>query len=415
MTDLKAWVEKKLRNGKAGRPNLLTQFAKQGKDPYDELMNILRMAYIYNKKTGEIAKKYGVSRWTIKRLLSEIEQNFDMQKLQEMVKTYFETKRRIFYDPKTDYSDYETVRLYIKRAKREGLKLYKCTLKLAKKVWKALKYKDPAKWTADEVLEVLQKFPDSAQFNLLVACRQVAPQLKEGREAIPTSRFKEKQRRRIKYIFKNEVKMILEALRAYNLKFHELIFKLHVTVGAREGHRYRSGITGIKFSDFHNDFHTVDDYEGKVKGGITWKNCPVDLFFKDLPEQIKKLWEERGKPSDEYLLKRGYRELLNIYKEIRKAVAEYWKGKLPPDIYNEITTIRPHDADKIHVNMCWEAEIPLEIVAGQYLGHGEGIGLVGRGWLDLNTLKQHYLALTQRSERFKKLMAQVREYAKDLS
>ncbi|MCK4953203.1 hypothetical protein KAS14_05410 [Candidatus Bathyarchaeota archaeon] len=34
-----------------------------------------------------------------------------------------------------------------------------------------------------------------------------------------------------------------------------------------------------------------------------------------------------------------------------------------------------------------------------------------RGWLDINTIKKHYLSLTQRSERFQALMQQVVNYA----
>jgi hypothetical protein len=77
----------------------------------------------------------------------------------------------------------------------------------------------------------------------------------------------------------------------------------------------------------------------------------------------------------------------------------------------EFITLRPHDADKIDVNLLWEAEIPLEVVAGQFLGQSEGIGLMGRGWLDINVIKKHYLSLTQCSERFKKLQNQVHVYS----
>jgi len=83
----------------------------------------------------------------------------------------------------------------------------------------------------------------------------------------------------------------------------------------------------------------------------------------------------------EKLILRGYKELREIYKRIRQALKEYWKGKLDPSLYTELHTLRPHDADKIHCNLLWEAEVPLEVVAGQYLGQGDGIGLMGRIWL----------------------------------
>jgi hypothetical protein len=74
-------------------------------------------------------------------------------------------------------------------------------------------------------------------------------------------------------------------------------------------------------------------------------------------------------------------------------------------------TLRPHDADKIHVNLLWEAGVPLEVTCGKYIGRGEGIGLMGRGWLDINTVKKHYLSLTERSERIRRLRKQVQAYS----
>ena len=107
----------------------------------------------------------------------------------------------------------------------------------------------------------------------------------------------------------------------------------------------------------------------------------------------------------------GYDELRSIYAAIRQVLDEYYRGKLDPSLFKELTTLRPHDAGKIHVNLLWEAEIPLEVVAGKYLGKNEGIGLMGRGWLSIETIKKHYLSLTQRAERFQKLMNQVTEYS----
>ena len=152
-----------------------------------------------------------------------------------------------------------------------------------------------------------------------------------------------------------------------------------------------------------------------MRGGIWWRDCPLTLFFNDLPKRLRALWQERGKPITDKVILRGYHELLTIYKEIRQALAEYYQSKLDPNLYKELTTLRPHDSDKIHVNLLWEAEIPLEVVAGQYLGKGEGIGLMGRGWLDINTIKKHYLSLTQRSVRFKKLVKQVQKYSTSLN
>lgn len=79
---------------------------------------------------------------------------------------------------------------------------------------------------------------------------------------------------------------------------------------------------------------------------------------------------------------------MQTYKEIRRILSAYYEGKADPSLLKEFITLRPHEADKIHVNLLWEAEIPLEVVAGQFLGQGEGIGLMGRGWLDINVIKK---------------------------
>lgn len=91
------------------------------------------------------------------------------------------------------------------------------------------------------------------------------------------------------------------------------------------------------------------------------------------------------------------------------------KDKLEPDVYKELTSLLPHDADKIHVNLLWEAHVPLEVVAGQDLGRGEALGLMGRVWLSVDTIRKYYLSLTQRSGRFKRLETQVKEYGKQFN
>jgi hypothetical protein len=195
-------------------------------------------------------------------------------------------------------------------------------------------------------------------------------------------------------------------------------------------------MSGIRWSSFKKDFSRVDVYESKVRGGIYWRDCPVDIFFKELPQDLKTIWKERGKPSDALRMKQsrpgemeirpgrresnttfakllvgGYKELSQIYREIREALREEYEGKVDPSLLKEFTSLRPHDADKIHVNLLWEAEVPLEVVGGLDLGGSEGIGLCGRGWLDVNVIKKYYLSMTARSPRFQKTRDQITAYS----
>jgi len=405
-----SYINQKLeKNHEGGRPHFIQQLAKQDREPIDEVLNILERAWIKNESITKIAKNYNTKYKTIWRLLG------DLEPFKEPLTEYLTLvpRKKTFFNPELETSDYETVRAYIKRAKRDEVKTWRKSLNLAKKCWKFLRYRDPAKWTAQDVIDFLNTLPHGMASAMLDAIRQVAPQIRDPQSEhyIGTGRYREKIRRRKKDIFSNEVNLIREALTSKNMEYHETIFETHITLGAREGQDGKAGICGVTWDKFKHNFTKLDLYETKVRGGILWRDCPLDLFFTDLPEKLRKLWESRGKPINEKLIPEGYKELLQIYKEIREALKEYYQGKLEPSLFKELTTLRPHDADKIHVNLLWEAGVPLEVVAGQYLGRGEGIGLMGRGWLDINTIKKHYLSLTQRSERFQKLMQQVHDYS----
>jgi hypothetical protein len=404
------FLHKKLKkNVKGGRPSFISQLSKD-RDAQEEILNITELAWIKNKGLTTIAKKYGTTKDSIWRLLR------DLTPLQEVLTTYLlnTPRRKRFYIPDLDWSDYETIQNYIRRAKREGLKRYKDNIKVAEKVWKALKYKDPSNWTCDEVADFLSTITPGMRCRTLDGVRQVAPQIRDqtSKDYLGTGRYRELLKRRKKDIFGSEVEMIHKALTMF--KYYKTIFDLHITLGAREGStdkKHLAGMVGLSWDSFNNNFMEVDLYESKVRGGITWKDCPLDLFFKDLPKRLHDLWVERGKPTTEKILKRGYDELTEIYKAIRKILKNYYEGKIDPKLLKEFTSLRPHDANKIHVNLLWEAKVPLEVVAGDYLGQGEGLGLMGRGWLDINTIKKYYLSLTRRSERFQDLRQQVHNYS----
>ena len=400
--------QKLQKNCLGGRPHLLKEISENA-DPKDKLLDILELVWLKNRSIGSIARKYQTSYKTIWRILK------DLEPWKSQIILFLETvpRRKVFYNRDADSSDYEAVQVYIKRAKRDQLKTYKRNIMLALKCWRHLKYKDPGRWTAEDVHQFLSTKPEGSQSRFLDCIRMVAPQIadKNSPNYVRTDRFREKLRLRKKDLFSTEIKMVIEALECMGLSYHAAILKTHITIGAREGKGGKSGLTGISWNRFKRNFTKVDDYERKVRGGIWWRNCPVDLFWGTLPQDLKKIWTDRGRPSTDKLILKGYPELLNIYHEIRTALAKHFKGKLDPSLYEEFITLRPHDADKIHVNLLWEAEIPLEVVAGQYLGRGEGLGLMGRGWLDINTIKKHYLSLTERSERFQKLRNQVRIYS----
>lgn len=394
--------QKKEKHILGGRPHFIQLLARDH-DVISEMLNILELAWIKNKSIKSIAEHYGTTNQTIYRVLK------DLEPLKSQLAEYLHKspRRKQFYRPELDLSDYETVQKYIQRAKRDGLKRYKDQIRLARKAWTHFNCRDPSFWTSNEVCEFLNTLSQGSQSRMLDSLRQIAPQL---RDEIKTGRFREKLGRHKKNVFKNEVKMIRKALKTF--RDIKTLFDLHITLGAREGSSDpRSGLTGLTWENFKNGFTTCDLYESKVRGGITWRDCPLDLFFRDLPNRLKKMWIQRGKPTNEKVFRHGYKEIREIYREIRGILRTHYEGLIDPSLLTEFTTLKPHDADKIHVNLLWEAEIPLEVVAGQYLGKGEGIGLMGRGWLDINVIKNYYLSLTARSRRMKKLRKQVKRYS----
>jgi len=403
--EFEVYIQGKLMRGKeGGRPNLLQRLQKEKRDATEEVLSILEMVWLKGKGLRQVAKKYRTTYITIWRLMR------DLEGFKEVTMTFLTLtpRRKLFYNKETQTSDYESVQAYINRAKRECIRTWRDKLNLAKRCWRHLNHKNPANWTADEVVEFLETLSYGAKPNVLDGIRQVAPHLKDQ---VKTGRYREKLRRRKKNIFAKETKMIIESLRADNLHYHETVFKLHVTLGAREGARNSdAGLVGISWDRFKGNFTRVDLWESKVRGGIWSRNCPVELFFKDLPQRLKELWILRGKPTAEKLIG-DYKELRKIYKEIRQTLAEHYRGRLEPGLFKELTTLKPHDADKIHVNLLWEAGVPIEVVAGQFIGKGEGIGLMGRIWLSTDTIKKHYLSLTQRSERYRRLLRQVEKYS----
>jgi len=394
-----------------GRPHFLNVLAERG-DVEEQIFDILEQVWMKDKPIGQIAKKFNVEYTTVYRLLKDLEPS------KATLIAYLELapRRKIWYNRQTDSSDYETVQAYIRRAKRSGLKRYRIQLRYAELAWRHFNYRDPERWTADEVCSYLSTLSEASQFSVLVSIRQVAPQIREksSGQYVGTGLAKEKQGRRKKDLFGPEVKMIFVCLKQAKMPYHATVMMLHVATGAREGSvDTKSGICGLTWDRFGDNFARVDLYESKVKGGIWWRNCPTGLLFPDLPMQLKAVWEKRGKPLNDKLILGGYKELKQIYVEIRQALNAFYAGKVDPNLLQELTTINPHDADKLHCNLLWEADVKLEILAGQYLGRGEGIGLVGRGWLDLNTIKNHYLSLTQRSKKFQETILSITKYASE--
>lgn len=404
--DFTTFLDKKLKRNTKGRKSFISELAKTH-DITEEILNILELAWIKHKGLTTIANKYNISKDPIWRLLKALEP-FKPQLVNYLTNV---PRRKRWYIRELDQSDYETVQQYILRARRDGLKNYKKIIRMAYHVWRILNYTDPANWTSDEIADYLSNLSDGSASGQLDAIRQIAPQICDKQTGIRVGRFRDKIKRHKKNLFGAEITIMRQALK--NEPYLPAIFDLHITLGAREGTKdTKSGITGLSWDKLHDKFTRCDLFESKVRGGITWRDCPINLFFADLPDRLRALWIKAEKPTTAKIIPKGYSELRMIYKQIKLILQKEYEGKIDPSLLQEFVTMRPHDADKIHVNMLWEAGVPLEIVAGEYLGQGEGIGLMGRGWLDLNTIEKHYLSLTTRSKRFQRIRKRITQYSR---
>lgn len=412
-SELATYIESKTNhNGTGGRPSFLKRIVREG-GALSEILSIVEKHYLKGQSTRSIAdsykrRGYQVNGSTIYRIIKDVEP------FKETLIAYLKEapRKKRFYNPKTDSSDYATVKSYISRAQRYKLKRHKQFLQNASRCWKALNKRDPLTWKAKEIQAYLETLPPAMSSNMLDSIRVIAPQIQNAYspEYIPTKAYRRKVRVRKKEIFGKEVELILKALRKAKLAYEELIFCLHVTLGAREGESHpESGMRGLNWGRFKRGFTKVDLWESK--GELWSRNCPTNTLFPHIPAQLRELWKQRGKPKTDKVILGGYKELTKIYQRIRACLAEYYDGKLEPFIFNEITTIRPHDSDKIHCNLLWEAGVPMEIVAGSAgKGEHEGEGLVGRIWRSLDIMRKHYLSLTQRSDRYLEIMREVNEY-----
>lgn len=228
----RTYIKEKTKKGIVGRPHFVKELGKQG-NAEQKLLDLLELVWIKNRSLRRIARKYGTSYLTLYRLVVDMAP-FKKGILEFLTKV---PRRKTWLNVTTEISDYETVQAYINYAKREKVKTWKRVVKRASRCWRFLKYKNPVRWTADEVVSFLDTLTYGAQCNMLDAIRQVAPQLKEkGRgHELSTRRYREKLRCHKKDIFGKEVNMIMEALDSKRQKYNKTIFQIHVTLGAREG------------------------------------------------------------------------------------------------------------------------------------------------------------------------------------
>jgi integrase len=404
---LKELVERIKGMGKeAGRKHFLSDY----EDIETEILKILQRAWIKDESDQQIAKTYNCSYISVYRLRKELEPyREELLKLIEKrlgEKKYFANVYVVNGEIKVE-TEYENVKMFVNRYLRSTVKpkivYIKAVIRKGEEVWRFLNKKDPKDWTitdADNFIASLRAKGYSHAYiqGYVIAIRQLAPHLQS--QGFTTDWTKSV---RTCNLFLEDVKQIIRILNEKGLKKECLVFKLHVTIGSRE-----SSFCSLTWGNIDFDRKTIDVYESKVKGGITWKDISLTWLFGDeLVEELKEYYKAN---NGQWLVK-NKNELGQIYQRIKKVCMEDSYFKDNPAKLKEIEQLKPHYARKIHCNVSWELGIPLEILCGQVIG-SQGFCKIGVGWSDFNTARKHYLALSSRVE--SEIIRKASEKAKEI-
>lgn len=268
-------------------------------------------------------------------------------------------------------------------------------------------------------------FPQSMWFHALVAWRNI---LKKGGRAeelgyYPTDEYKKFMKARDILLPANLYDKAIKGLS----EFEKLIVDLHITLGCREGYelnvytKRHGGLYGLRWENFKENFRFVDVFETKTKGGKWWKNCPVDLFFPDLPERIMKYHVQEGRPQTGPFIAHKFPKVEDFRKFLVKIwnkmsfnlsglSAEEWRKKRLEikalkskyaktrdfellqkidELEAQLRLMRPHDARRTHATWLAEMEVPFQYIAGI-----RDLGICGVGWEDYTVLAKHYAVLS---------------------
>ena len=347
------------------------------------------MALNWNKR--KIKKETGMGEATYWRIKAEFEKFSETEK--QTIRDLASQEEEV----KAKFIEYEFVQRWVQRMKsgRKPIKKWRRRFNSCRRVWIILQ-KNPENWTIDDIelraIPELRKRCKKSINHYLIALRSLRPDFKfpdEKGEILTTEKKPEPM-----FEWKNIYERIMEQgkletfFKVGGFK-KELIKRLHVTEGSREGSTGEGGILNNEWDRVHWKKKTIDVFESKTGGGFYWLNCPLDLFGDRTFEMLQQYWIEQGKPTSGKIFAdikytpshgEGGTFLTEIYREAAEAIGEKY-GR------NYIT---PHFARKLHASLLIDAGVPLEMVAGD-----KPFGIMGVGWLTLDTLKKYYLAFTK--------------------
>lgn len=285
------------------------------------------------------------------------------------------------------YSQYPTVQRYIDRALSElSGDAWQDVLQADEHIWRYLNYKDPENWTREDLNKFLaygknrrgQPLTPHNKVSFVTRARAVAPILKDI-DGLTTPHKKTLRKTTTinkSPVFTADYFQIIRDRRISTANI--LVFRLQTVLGCREGHvpNEPSSLLGLNWEKYNPERDTLDVYESKAVGW--WNNCPLGIFDKDFPADFKQHWINRGSPRSGLIFEGTYKDLIEIYEEIRL-------------LHNLPDYFTPHFARKTHVNILAELDYSLELIAGDPWAHE---GTLGVGWKTIDVLREYYLAIS---------------------
>lgn len=242
------------------------------------------------------------------------------------------------------------------------------------KVWRKLNYKAPQNWEKKDVEGILPDFSESMRPHIVIAVRQIRPDLMSVLRTKGLWETENVKRRRVE-VEQELVRLIdeegrLKTFLDVGYDFERLVKYLHITTGAREGYDRKGGLLSFdwKYVDWVNGI--IRWYESKTKD---WFEAPLDLFGSTCKTLLYNYWVSQGKPREGLIFpKLNQQKLTEIYKKSSKACG---------------IEIHPHYADKIHISLLAKMGVDFTVAIS---------GKLGRGWKKVENALKYYLVFSRK-------------------
>ncbi|GEM_PF-6627721 len=416
-----------------------------------ERPNPLSMAQCAEEMTKEFLMQFDKSK--VSRIVSQtkegLAENEELRKQWEAFKIEQGTPRGYLFKRELDAknqiiwtSPYEEGQRYL--IEKKAKKSFDGMVTGLNRIYEEIGKIPPKKWTYELVKGYLDNIAlneskDEA-FQKCVLIRNFLPRKfgTGGETPIKTDQYKRSINERVKTydLFTDEVEAVITYIERQGFWYVAGLHRIHMLLGCREGtitherdmarnENGKGGILGLLWKNIDWNNQTIDVFEGKVKGGILWKGCPLDLFEWEVMEYLERLKTFKGsfvlpnipftkpnrsnpkepivyykdveveiEPSEQVVFNISYDKLNSIYRYINSIYEKLWGRQAGAANYRKFDKITPHTARHLHCNLLFERGVDSTVICGDA---ARGEGFVGVGWTDETTMKTYYLSLVRRT------------------